>query len=278
METDEQDGSNAKKLEKIEDRVKVEVKRVIQQQPHGIIDEKELKETIARMQEVADFIEDHQQLEEEQESLQSQQKEQKSEESEQRAETTEHEGECKDKGGRRSRKYGKGKRTKKHKKEISVFYANATSHSDKAIEFFQKQEHDLLFFAETHAENQTELDMARRMKVHVKEDEHGRQTSKRKVKIARPAKSENSEHGNYGGVMSAVKTHLRTSVVITEQEERTPEGNWLSNFRDIVAETVHVKDGDIIIIGAYARNGETTRLLRDVSTITWSGRLPFCSL
>ena len=94
----------------------------------------------------------------------------------------------------------------------------------------------------------------------------------RSVKMAPAVASESSANGNYGGVIGAVRKHLATTPILCDREIQHVT---LSKYSDIVGRTLHFKSTDVIGLGAYARNGEYQRIIKDVCEITRCGSIPF---
>ena len=174
-----------------------------------------------------------------------------------RDDPTEH-GSGRSRSRRRTRRRGSGATTRKQ--HVDIFYANVTSMSPKA-EHFMMSLHDSVWMA---------------AETHMREDETGRRcrgwTRHYDITAAPAVPSVESMDGSYGGVVTAARKHLATSIIDGNLEQN----GWHKSLDcDVAGRTLHLVGVDVLVLGSYARHGNYEQQVRSIARVSRNGQLPF---
>ena len=85
--------------------------------------------------------------------------------------------------------------------------------------------------------------------------------SKYRLTVADAQQSTESEKGSYGGCWAAIRKNNNSTRVIGDEEgERIDK----SIYQNVAARTLRLRGSDVVVISAYARNGDLEQVCAEV--------------
>ncbi len=137
-----------------------------------------------------------------------------------------------------NRRRGRGRRDRKRKGQITIFYANGNTFSQKVREHMEASEDDIYMLGETHMRGEALRTAAKEVAA------NGWAAT-----WAPSAQSTTAVNGSYGGTMVAARSWMATSPCDGDEVQ----GRYsLTKRRDVAARTVRVDGGEIKVMSGYA--------------------------